>query len=221
MALRWNSTLDRLVASTTINLQERYFSAVQQLSRRTAPSFFNDPLSWALQWRWRVVNRRAVALIGELSIRYEGVLNQLLARSALQHSEYKEFFDRVWLIMAAKVMTISTPCEFAATLWAVAQKESKGLGAQALREKFLLRQFLEEMPVSDERAIILLLAFDKQAKAADVTTNTLRKLERSYKLLHDTLLRQGQQLSRYTSGVWSYERISSQMPEYEFILFDS
>lgn len=175
-------------------------------------SFIGGPLDWLLKSLTRTNGKLAV----ELAIRYDGIINQILHRSKTAVKP-----DRIWLIMEDRVFTMSSADEFAPTLWGVLECEiqiNNGVIDQSLQSKFYLRQYMEEMKEPDKGVALRVLAFQKEAAREGVTEETLRILDESYKVLHQTLIGRGVALSEQTGGVWSVQHLPS-MKEYHEIFF--
>jgi hypothetical protein len=211
----------------TIALQGRCFFGHQHLERverlgSLSDSFLVKP--FCDQLAMRNENTRA-----ELALRYEGILRQIVSRT-FRNPRLEDAIavrHRTWLIMAWKIFTMSSRAEFATVLWLEIQKQVQLVAGsslppcvEALKKKFFLRQFLEEMPDGEQRGLLRVLAFDVNSSQVPVSDETLRLLNESYRTLHQTLIRQGAKLFDHTGGVWRpAELAAADESTYRTILF--
>ena len=111
--------------------------------------------------------------------------------------------------MGSRILTMSSAKHFAPVLWKEVHHQiqllptAESSACESLKRKFFLRQFIEEMPDSEERGLVRGLAFETKASQTSLTDETLRILDRSYAMLHETLVRQGAGLAVYTDSIWT------------------
>jgi hypothetical protein len=134
-------------------------------------------------------------IVEELAERYAGVSHQIFTRMNPE-AKFVSFHKQIWRKVQANALTLKDYRLFSPTLWllhfSTSSKDfhlSYGPETSRYKRKFMLRQFVDEMPEIEERTALRLLAYlGKLGSLTAIDRNALRLLERSYPLLYKQLL---------------------------------
>lgn len=158
--------------------------------------------------------QRSQSIAGELSSRYEGIIYQMYRRTALAAvpltaSKWEALQDRVWGLCRDSTRTMTDYAKFSTVLWNICfiqmgQEESM----LALKPKFMLRQFVDEMPSSDERGNLRTTAYGQESKMSYTGKELLSSLELSFPILHECVLSHLENLPKLTDGAITEAMVS-------------
>lgn len=209
---------------STLTLMRDYIKVSQELRRYQGVKPEARKHWWEKRWvKWKKQSlyriNREIPLV--LTARYEGVLYQLLRQSGVDSTALKTSVSAIWVSCQDKILTLDNYKRFSKVLW---ESYSSIIDEEAdmLKPKFMLRQFVDEMPSSDERGILLDRAYDKTAINHESGTEVLNKLTNAYPILHQQLLRHGNDLRDLTDGEITLVMVKSIKPpfvQYEKWLF--
>jgi hypothetical protein len=213
----------------TLALARNYVRCARRFEECIHAHLLTNP--WRKLWGWkkRRLREKSSKISHELTNRYEGILRELLYshNSHISEDEVKEFITAVWLSASPRLSGLEDYRFFSTIVWQVyeALAEARQLSINPLlKPKFMLRQFVEEIPRRHrrERAVLRQLVFDaitvptSDDGAADDEVIILRG--RAYPLFHLQLLRLAEHLQALTDGVISKEEVAN--IESPFVQFD-
>ena len=202
------------VESKTINLQVEYVEGVQRFERIIHASPLFEPWWWLWKPFKGQVSQNHLSVASELAARYEGIIYELISHQ--NTASAAAIIDLVWLIAGPQCLSLNDPFGFASLLWDVLIREiDLPSSALCLQPKFMLRQFIEEMPSSDARGTLLVCAYDKSAKFVDKSKQTLRTLELAYRNLHAVLTKHEKTLPKLTGGILTPDSLDSSLGRYD------
>jgi hypothetical protein len=200
----------------TLLLAERLLKVSKKLEFITYPEWWRKPHWWMLKTSKvldfiRVRKRRALsslrdALVGELSVRYDGIMRELFD-CAGGGSPFEEHFRGVWIELQGKAVTSRRPGLFSACLWEIQRRRNATV--EDLKPKFMLRQFVDELPDGEPRGALRLLAYSYQMNWPEQSQEAPRMVRRGYELLHERVKARAESLEALTGGVLNARMLGS------------
>ena len=201
----------KLEKRRTLQLQDDYVDHTQRWQRRAK--------AWGPSWwrerRQRGPLQRADALARVLAQRYEGVMLELMDRCGVPKPSSTDRLDVVWSNASVRVLTVSRAegvpdphYPLAPVLW---DSVISALGCapsplSPLRPKFMLRQFVEEMPSSEPRGTLLSWAFERHEGSDRLSPREVVQIKEAYALLHQQV-----EASRYQLEWLTGDELKTQM----------
>lgn len=213
--------------ATTLGLVTELINSKQTFSEVSGSTWYRHP------WQWWNKKRRLAELsengrviAHEISKRFEGILLQMFQRAKAPKSmvqvDWEECQTAIWQLARDNTRNMTDYHRFCAVLWNISLSEIGSVATYvALRPKFMLRQFVDEMPSSDERGTLRATAFGRAGTLSD--RETLDSLERAFPILHQQLLSRGKELKSLTDGEITWEKIrdfEEPFAEYRHWLFE-
>jgi hypothetical protein len=193
---------------TTLLLAQRFMQVSKELDSISRAALWREPLWWVLKRtkafdfiRRRKLNRLVLcsaALLSELSLRYEGVIQDLFTCAGVG-TALSGYLSRVWIEFQDRATRAQDPRLFSSCLWEI----QRGLGATVdeLKPKFMLRQFIDDMPDGEPRAALKLFAYSFRASWPTATREAARMVMEGYALLHNKVCARAEDLEVLTGGV--------------------
>jgi len=215
---------EEVQGKTTLTLMKDYVENSQELRKYQGVQSENKKHWWQkkwVNWRKRSLYQKIRRIGVELAARYEGIFHQLLRKSGIHSTAIKPTISAIWVACQDRLLTLDESKRFSQILWE-SYVSIVGVEVTALKAKFMLRQFIDEMPSSDERGILMDRAYDKNAINRNSGTEVLNKLTNSYPILHEQLIRHSKDLRILTDREISVVKVSSIKPpfvQYEEWLF--
>jgi hypothetical protein len=207
----------------TIELAVEFVECSKALDKSLGAKWWNHPLlywSKAKDVIW--LRARINEVSGELGCRYKGVMDQLFQRMG-SNGNFGTAVGKAWYIVRTSALKIRDHRVFSTTLWC-AFVASATPETQVLKPKFMLRQFVDEIPSCMEQGVLIAMAYGPRHTTAPSGSEILRGLSISYGLLHAELKKRSSDLSILTDGEISGVTIAAMNPpfvRYEQWLFDS
>lgn len=216
-------------ALSTFVLVQNFLQVSKEYEAIIDPSMLRHP-HWALikklpflQWiREKEKARRGArceVFLKALMERYKGVSYQIFTR-VKSPDEFGKFQRQVGFKIQIVALTLRDYRLFSPTLW----ETYKNLDVEVneLKPKFMLRQFVDEIPETEPRTTLLLMRYLGGVHALTAVDGGVRKvLERAYALLHQQVesycrgtAGPSDDLERLTAGVFVCEHISGLQPPY-------
>lgn len=160
----------------------------------------------------------------ELGRRYDGVMRQLFQRvhshsGAANVAGLAAFLTSVLKGVSDEDHGSYAGDLFCPVLWKAMQHdlESRGLFAdlkamEPLKPKFMLRQFVDEMPATHRRGVLATAAFGERngQPAINFGRETLHQLDEAYEELHAAIMRNKTRLARATDAAITEQVLSGQ-----------
>ena len=135
-------------------------------------------------WRIGKLRRQRQELIGELAVRYHGMLRQLFD-CAKPGSSFSEYLVQVWHTFQDRASTTRDPRLFSICLWEVQRNCGVNISQiSQLKPRLMLKQFVDEMPREEPRAALIALAYGMNVNADEVSLEMARLVKRAYHVLH-------------------------------------
>ena len=215
---------EEVQGKTTLALMKEYVENSQELRKYQGVQPEDKKHWWQkkwLDWRKRSLYQKIRRIGVELAARYEGIFHQLLRKSGVDSTAIKPTISAIWVSCQDRLLTLNESKRFSQVLWE-SYVSIVGAEINGLKPKFMLRQFIDEMPSSDERGILMDRAYDKNAINQDSGAEVLNKLTNSYPILHEQLIRHGKDLRILTDREITQVVVSSIKPpfvQYEQWLF--
>lgn len=182
------------------------------------PNILRNPFRWLAKKlpvfggrRERKVERlkeRSRTLAIELRGRYDGILYQLFYCAGAAAS-FADRFPQVWYKIISMPSLRREHRLFSVYLWEVLA--DYGAGIDLLKPKFMLRQFVDQMPAGEPRAALRLLVYERTISPAEVSVSAARLVKGAYLVLHHQVRQQGLagDLELLTGGVLSKEVVET------------
>lgn len=198
--------------------------ASHRAEQRLGAIWYFHPWAWVTQSWANGYMRDSRNCLHELAYRYRGVLTEDLRLKGLtSRDEVQDSLEQIWRSFYLSIYGLSDELEFAPLLWRSVQTIAPGINGQ-VRRKFMLRQFVEDVPRRKGRDTLRRLAFEREHGAPAATVKDLAKLRDAYHPLHRVMLRFGPQLESMTDGVFTIEALNALTPpfvEYHSWLFEN
>jgi hypothetical protein len=173
-----------------------------------------QPWDWATRSWATDYETQARELIHELAVRYRGVMTEAFSMNGITSTgDVQNALDATWRSFYADMYRVAKPEEFSCELWRAVQRTS-GTPEPRLKSKFMLRQFVEDVPKRKGRDTLRRLGFERERGAPPAATQDLRVLERAYPALHRALLAWGSRLNAITCGEFLFTTVSLFEPPY-------
>ncbi|HJW95480.1 MAG TPA: hypothetical protein VJ901_17820 [Thermoanaerobaculia bacterium] len=150
--------------------------------------------------------------------RYSGIIGQMVRRAAggtaLSQDSIQRFGGGVFLQFPPQIGTLEDSRRFSVVLWKLvdarlnAQFGSSGAAAAApLKPKFMLRQFIDDLPDGEARGVLRSLAYIADDDPSDEAAIEARALlQDAYHQLHQVLWRNRKNLALRTDATISVTR---------------
>lgn len=155
----------------------------------------------------------------ELSLRYEGLLNQMWVvgrgRGPGSAAERALLETRIWQRLLDGARAPIDPRGLPALFWAAAEAEL-GPALRPLRRRFMLRPFIDAM--SEGGDLFRLLAYGSRAAEHRDDREARRALELACPALHRALLGELESVEAWTGGEISSAEVLDQKPPYTGLL---
>jgi hypothetical protein len=198
--------------------------ASQRAEQRLSAVWYFHPWAWVTRsWASGYMGNSQDCL-HELAYRYRGVLMEdLRLKGVTSRDDVQGSLGQMWRSFYGSTYGLSDEFEFAPLLWRSVQETAPGVNAQVKR-KFMLRQFVEDVPRRKGRDTLRRLAFEREHGAPAATVEDLAKLRNAYQPLHQVMVRFGPQLESMTDGVFTIETLNALVPpftEYHSWLFEN
>lgn len=165
---------------------------------------------------------RIYEVSAELGLRYKGVMSQLLQR--MQSGEdFRLAVARTWEYVGEVAVTMADPKEFCSYLWHAFVGTERQSKAQSLKPKFMLRQFVDEVPSCKDLGVLIAMAYGPTVSVSLSSDEILNCLSHTYPLLHFELERRSPDLLVLTDGEISsatIPKIVAPFVQYETWLFN-
>lgn len=177
-----------LTDRSTLRLAKEFIKCSKEFERVAYANWWLHPWRWVSKgWRKGRLSQQRTDIVGELSVRYEGMLYQLFQRAG-NNSDFSSFVQAVWRAIQITALTMRDENGFSKTIWEAYGTHSSSQSRE-LKPKLMLRQFVDEMSPHEERAALRILAYRMDTASRPDDRESLRLLQRSYPLLHQELLR--------------------------------
>ena len=210
----------------TLQLSHQFLKVSREYEAIRYASFVEHPFWWVAEKLWLLnklrdgkinkLRRRRQELIGELAVRYHGMLRQLFD-CANPGSSFSEYLVKVWRTFQDKASTTHDPRLFSICLWEL--QRNCGVNPSdlsAIKPRFMLKQFVDEMPREESRGALLTLVYGRSVKVDDVNLEVVRLVKNAYHLLHAQVEWRSQldDLELLTGGVLSNTVVSHFAPPF-------
>ena len=186
---------------------------------------------WRKRHRLKALSQNSQAIAHELSTRFRGILWQMARRvksGPLTATEWKNCQTSIWQLVNDHARTMSNYLRFCGVLWDICSGEFGKLGnissLTALKTKFMLRQFVDEMSNSDARGLLRASAFGEKEETMPEGKELMDGVNRAIPVLHMHLLSRIDDLSALTDGEITADmvrRFKEPFLEYKRWLFES
>jgi hypothetical protein len=201
----------------TFELSYEFVQHAQEFERVLYARLWTDPLRC---WRKTVVIRRLQRRLNdisrELTERYEGIMKQVFRRMATDQ-DFQSVATRAWWALRNEAIVTDDYRRVATILWR-SFVDTRKVTAQPLKPKFMLRQFVDEIPTSKELGILISLAYGPVSQGLSYNSEMLHNLSSSYPLLHTELKNRSADLHVLTDREISEHTVSAIIPP--FVLYE-
>lgn len=206
----------------TLLLVKKFLQVSKEFESISYAEWWRKPHWWALKRLSRLdfirLNKlRALSecrdnLVGELSVRYDGIMHELFTCARVGAS-FEAHFRRVWIELQGRAVTTRQPGLFSRCLWEIQRR--CGVAVNELKPKFMLRQFVDDMPAGEPRAALRQFAYSYQVEWPKVRPEAARRMKEGYELLHERVCAQRESLEHLTDGVLNAEMVEG-IGSYEY-----
>lgn len=216
-----------LFSKGTLSLAEDFIRVSRSYESTNYAGLLRSPHWWIAKRVWVLrghrdrrlndLRKRRTQLVRELHSRFEGVLYELFTQ---EHpaERFGDYLKQVWRRVQIAVVKMEDCRRFSGVLWDI--HIELGPDIRALRPKFMLRQFVDEMPDSSPRTALRVLAYGGQYEPADVTFESMRYEWEAYTMLHKQVLARLDELKILTADELSPDHLLSlEKPEFQYHLW--
>ena len=193
--------------ATTLGLVEMLIEGRQQFVEISGANWLRPRKRFRKAHKLRHLSQRRQAIGDQLSVRYQGILLQMTGRvrtlDSWDEAELENCQRSIWQAASDRTQNMTNYRKFCGMLWDICTDELSYFGnvapLTALRPKFMLRQFIDEMPNSDARGLLRASAFGEDKH--DLSGRELcDSLNLAFPLLHLQVLSRIDDLSALTDG---------------------
>lgn len=193
---------------STLLLAARFIRVSKELDAINHAVLWRKPIWW-LTKRFRILEplrrwklKRLIlcnsALLGELSVRYDGIMRDLFICAGAGTS-FDDYQHQVWIEFQDRAARARDPRRFSTCLWEIQRR--LGSTVNELKPKFMLRQFVDDMPEGEPRAALKLFAYSFQVHWPHAGEEAARMVKKGYALLHERVRARASDLELLTGGV--------------------
>ena len=182
---------------------------------RRQPSALLHPWAWVTS-RWRKdFEAKSHEYLMELNYRFAGVISRYLRSKGIMTKAGLES-ARKDISMSFHVNTykLAEAELFAPELWRVVQIRAGVSSDAALKRRFMLRQFVEDVPKTKGRDTLRRVGFERDPGAPKINPKDLAIARTAYPSLHKALLKRGAQLDAMTERAIEFEQVKLFQPPY-------
>lgn len=191
----------------TLWVVRRLLDAVKQAEDRLAPMALDKPWAYLTKSRGATWEERAIEYEAELLARYEGLLKEYLDLKGIRSKrDVQDAIDNVHQAFV-EIYTLADARRFSPMLWEFVVGTGFSWSPQSKR-KFMLRQFVEDIPKGQSRNWLKWLAFEHVRGAPPPTPGDLALVRGAYPALHRAMLEHGAGLGQMTDGSITAEILS-------------
>jgi len=198
----------------TLCLVEKFLQVNQRIESISNAKWWQKPHWWLIQ-RLTVLNfimhkkldelmSFGAELSGELATRYSGITFDLFTCAGHPTSLFDKYYREVWIELQGKATTARDPRRFSTCLWEIQQR--RGATLDDLKPKFMLRQFVDELPDGEARGALKLLVYSADASSSSPKgwsqrrKEAARMVKKGYTLLHEQVSARANDLEILTGG---------------------
>jgi len=210
----------------TLQLSHQFLKVSREYEAVRYASFVSNPFWWVAKKLW-LLNRlrderinklrlRRQELVEELAVRYDGILRQLFA-CAKPGSSFTDYLAQVWHTFQGRAMTTRDPRLLSICLWDIQQSYGGNIKSlQTIKPRFMLKQFVDELPREEPRTALLVLVYGSSVNADEVSLEVARLVKKAYHVLHAHVEWRAQleDLDLLTGNVLSQSMVSTFAPPY-------
>lgn len=204
MGIRLINSRGSIEEQGTFTLIEEFVRRSRLFERMLYATILEDPQGWFLCKMWFLragIRHQIPRLAGELSVRYRGILREILRRAGTLEVEQQSRMVIIWQKMAADMRMTEDYRTFSKLLW-LSVIAAAGYGPESLKPKLMLRQFVDEMPPCEERGVLRALAYGDPGYRP-TGEEALRSLAAAYSILNNALMARENDLPILTDHVFS------------------
>lgn len=191
----------------TLRLAKKLVEGTRMYERVAVAKWVRNPLLRILRRTNRKRHEKLDVIFLVLTKRYKPTLNQLFQRAGITDDQIKAQLFAVLLTFRAELRTLSNYKGFSKSLWAACVSQA-GADVPALKPKFMLRQFVDEIKAKESRDLLRALAYGLSDGFASDAEEAARLLEDAYAHLHNAVLDHCEDLNILTDGTLQPETIS-------------
>ena len=197
----------------TFELTQSLVVCSRKLDRVLHAKWWHAPRTvWTRDKRVKALHARINEVAIELGVRFKGIMVELL-QSVDPHANFDFEVARTWQRVSEDAITMNHK-EFCAHLWHVFVPLRKQERAKVFKPKFMLRQFVDEIPACKDQGVLIAMAYGPLRNPRPTASEILRCLEIAYRLLHIQVSKRSSELEILTDNEISSEMISQFVAPY-------
>jgi len=177
--------------------------------------------SWLHPWNWITSGRRqhfeesSRECLKELQYRFGGVINLYLrSKGITADDDMVEARGAIVQRFFVDSYRLKEPELFAPLLWSSVQVTAGVSSNRALKRRFMLRQFVEDVPRGKGRDMLRRLGFEREPGAPPCNVKDLNLVRGVYPQLHKALLKRGVRLDGMTASAIPSIQVAGFQPPY-------
>jgi hypothetical protein len=161
----------------------------------------------------------ATKRLKELSLRYHGVISQMLGSQSVPVAEARDRKREVFLTAANLFRSESDPRRYPVALWE-AYIQVMGSAPPSLKPKLMLRAFVDEIQSGEERGVLKWIGYDGVSSSGGYTQELRRVEQRGLELLHEQVTAMDTAMDQITDHALKFSEVSrwdgpAAVPKYE------
>jgi hypothetical protein len=191
------------------------FVTVTKKYHETVEATWENPLRRTFKWgKEENLVEKAKDIVAELQTRYQGVMSRIYRHAnpgapPLNVERWRGIHDAAWLVVQDAAIVLHDDRNFFGVLWGAYRARMRVPAAAApLKPKFMLLPFVDEMPESDERSVLMWsygFPSDRRLKEEEL----VMLLKNAFLLLHKQLLSRSGDLEIVTDRMISAGAVES------------
>lgn len=181
---------------------------------RRSPGW-NHPWAWATRFQRERLEAKGAEYFHELNHRFAGVTNICLRSTGTTgDDELRDARGRIAMTVHLKTLQLGRPELFARDFWTALQSHAKRPIAPTLKRRFMLRQFVEDVPRGHGRDSLRRLGFEHEPGAPPINPKDLAHAREMYPLLRYAMKCYGVLLEDMTDGAIDFETVNVFQPPF-------
>ena len=197
----------------TIELTLILVECSRKLDHVLRAKWWREPLTvWTRSDNVSLLRARINEVSVELGNRYKGVMAQLL-QIIDPRANFEVEVARAWQYVGEAAITMNHK-EFCAHLWHGIVRQNQQDKARPIKPKFMLRQFVDEIPSCKDQGILIATAYGPMISPRPSTAEILKSLEFAYAKLHVQVTKWSPELDILTDNEISAAMIAKIVPPY-------
>ncbi len=172
-------------------------------------------MAWATSYQREGLEKKSGDCLKELNYRFIGVINWYLrSKGIVTKGELESARTKISMMFHVNTYKLADAELFAPELWRIVQIQAGVNTDEGLKRRFMLRQFVEDVPKGEGRDALRRLGFERDPGAPPANPKDLAAARTAYPLLRWAMLTRGAKLDLMTESAIGFGDVKSFRPPY-------